>query len=59
MLVVGVKNIVSFGELEGSALAFCQSSSNTAAGATYGILPMVNTWNYLTAYMLVSYSSLP
>jgi len=23
------------------------------AGASFGILPMVNTWNYLTAYMLV------
>ncbi|KAL1583958.1 hypothetical protein WHR41_07439 [Cladosporium halotolerans] len=34
VLVVGMKNIVSF-------------------GATYGILPMVHTWNYLTAYMLL------
>lgn len=34
VVVIGVKNIVSF-------------------GASYGIVPMVNTFNYLTAFMVL------
>ena len=28
--------------------------ANVPTGASFGIVPMVNTWNYFTAYMVVS-----
>jgi hypothetical protein len=28
-------------------------------GASFGIVPMVNTWNYFTAYMVVSSTEHP
>jgi len=65
VLVVGAKNIVSFGESSRQNPADetnrTQRRENLTSppsptGASFGIVPMVNTWNYFTAYMIVSKS---
>jgi hypothetical protein len=54
VLVVGMKNIVSFGKFRALRYVVGRTESNIIPGATFGIVPMVHTWNYLTAYMVVS-----
>jgi hypothetical protein len=54
VLVVGMKNIVSFGEDRTGRYATGNIEANCSTGASFGIVPMVHTWDYLTAYMVVS-----
>lgn len=55
VLVVGMKNIVSFGMNRASKYEVGHIEANNGTGASFGIVPMVHTWNYLTAYMVVSW----
>jgi hypothetical protein len=54
VLVVGTKNIVSFGMIRGRRSVIGDTATDYVVGASFGIVPMVHTWNYLTAYMVVS-----
>jgi hypothetical protein len=54
VLVVGMKNIVSFGKLGNGRPVLGDIPADIGTGASFGIVPMVHTWNYLTAYMVVS-----
>jgi hypothetical protein len=54
VLVVGMKNIVSFGKKRTHRYSIGNIEADYIIGASFGIVPMVHTWNYLTAYMVVS-----
>jgi hypothetical protein len=49
--------------LRGNADEDRRNEADCLTGASFGIVPMVNTWNYFTAYMVVSpnskFSSIP
>lgn len=59
VLVVGMKNIVSFGKNRAGKFNHDHIEANNSTGASFGIVPMVHTWNYLTAYMVVSRELVP
>ncbi|GAB7331063.1 hypothetical protein MBLNU13_g02553t1 [Cladosporium sp. NU13] len=53
VLVVGMKNIVSFGKKPTRRYVVGDIEAYNSTGASFGIVPMVHTWNYLTAYMVL------